>query len=97
MRGLSCFSIDCIAYYKTIFPELRADGGRIEIGRQHLNMFNGGPHFKFSEGISLAESAFEIASRNEIKLSVSVLTSMRPCGVLSLRGANAPKHACLCA
>jgi predicted 3-demethylubiquinone-9 3-methyltransferase (glyoxalase superfamily) len=44
---------EVIAYYKTIFPAMRVDGGSIEIGGQRLNLFNGGPHFKFSEGISL--------------------------------------------
>jgi predicted 3-demethylubiquinone-9 3-methyltransferase (glyoxalase superfamily)/predicted transcriptional regulator YdeE len=44
---------EVIAFYKTVFPELIDEGGgTILLHGQRVHLFNGGPHFTFSEGFS---------------------------------------------
>jgi predicted 3-demethylubiquinone-9 3-methyltransferase (glyoxalase superfamily) len=44
---------EVIAFYKSVFPDLTDEGGgTIVLGGQRVHLFNGGSHFKFSEGFS---------------------------------------------
>jgi predicted 3-demethylubiquinone-9 3-methyltransferase (glyoxalase superfamily) len=84
---------EAMEFYASIFKDARVVslmpgpggtpmGGTLEIEGQLINTFNGGPHFKFSEGMSLLVSA---ATQDEVDHLYDELSDggeKQPCGWL---------------
>ena len=63
-------------------PNGTAMGGTLEIDGQHIMTFNGGPHFKFSEGMSLFVNANTQDEIDHLYETLSAGGEQQPCGWL---------------
>ena len=63
-------------------PDGKVMGGTVEIAGQKFNCFNGGPKFKFEQGISLMVSAETQAEIDHLYDSLSEDGEQQPCSWL---------------
>ena len=84
---------EAMEFYASVFNNSRivstmpgpggiAMGGTIEIDGQRIMTFNGGPHFKFSEGISLFVNAETQDEIDHLYENLSAGGEKQPCGWL---------------
>ena len=87
-------AVEAMEFYTSIFknsrivstlpgPDGTVMGGSIEIEGQRINVYNGGPHFSFSQGISLMVSAETQDEIDHLYDSLSEGGEQLPCSWLT--------------